>query len=188
MVLPVRFEHLDLVLRDQHRFDDPRLGTRFTYAQLEPMLRVDVYLYPMAPPDAEVPDSIRAMLVLRMFERGKEDIRAYEELGRYAEVAFGLDRELRFDTPDGPVSGWGTTAEMIAFEEEVDSHLVLVGAGNVYVKFRATHPAEDDERASTVARFVEAFLGGMRVAPPSSPGQPASSSPDARPVIERSTR
>jgi hypothetical protein len=174
-LIPVRFDHIDLVLRDQHRFDDPRLGTRLTYAQTEPALRVDVYVYPMAPTNVEVPDSVRTELVRRMYERGKEDIRVYEELGRYADVTFDPDRELRFDTPDGPVDGWGTRAEMIAREEEVDSHLVLVGAGNLYVKFRATHPGEDDERASTVASFVEAFLGGMRAAPPPSPAHSASS-------------
>jgi len=168
-VIPVRFDHLDLVLRDQHRFDDPRLGTRLTYAQPEPSLRVDVYVYPMAPPAVAVPDSIRTELVRRMYEQGKADIRIYEERGRYEDVEFSPDHGVEYDTPDGRVHGWETTANMSAHDQRVDSHLVLVGVGNLYVKFRSTHPAGDDDRASTVASFVEAFLGAMRSAPPPAP-------------------
>lgn len=156
---PATFPDLSMGLVDVHEYENPRLGSRLTYVRRTPALTVHVYVYPMAPPEAVVPDTVRRRLVRQMFEQGQEDIREYERRGRYSEVRFSEDAQLRLPSRLGPVEGWGSTADMLLEGEPVHSRLYLFTLANTYVKFRATYPRDGgQEVGEIIEEFVAAFL------------------------------
>lgn len=164
---PRAFPDLSMQLVDVHAYDNPRLGTRLTYARREPALRVDVFVFPMAPPRVEVPDSARQRLVRQMFEHGQAEIREYERRGRYAEVRFGQPAQLSLPSSVGQLDGWAVPIEMVMEGDPVRSQLYAFTLGNAFVKFRSSYPREaGPEIDSLVSRFVAAFLAGAARARP----------------------
>lgn len=153
------FPDLRVALADMEQYDDPRLGVQLQYHAAEPAVRIDVYVYPMAPRESELPDAERDRLVRRMYDLAKEGIREYERRGRYSGVRFSEDAARRLEVGGEPVEGWSNALEMALEGEPVLSHLHLYGHGNLYVKFRSTYAAElGDSARDLVERFVVAFL------------------------------
>lgn len=151
-------EPAGFILADVLHFPDPRLGVRIRYRHEESSRLADVFVYPIGIPSEELTEEMRSDRVRRMFEQGKNDIRAYEERGRYQDLTFSPDVAVRFESPHGPTAGWATTAQFGAGEMVLDSHLFLVSIDNFYVKFRSTHPRGEDELHEAVTDFIEAFL------------------------------
>lgn len=156
---PRAFPELSMRLVDVHTYDNPMLGSRLAYVRGTPELRVDVYVYPMAPQGTIVPDTVRRRLVRDMFDLGRASIREYERRGRYSELRFSDDSQLRLPSRVGPVDGWHSSVDMLFEGEPVQSRLYVFSLMNTYVKFRATYPREDaDEVAAIVDEFVAALL------------------------------
>lgn len=167
---PRAFPEVSMQLVDVHNYDNPMLGARLTYARRVPALRVDVFVFPMAPLRVEVPDSTRQRLVREMFEQGQEDIREYERRGRYSELRFSEPAQLRLPSSVGPVDGWAVPIEMLIEGEPVRSQLYAFTLGNTFVKFRSSYPREAGaEIDAIVSRFVAAFLAEAGPARPPEP-------------------
>jgi hypothetical protein len=167
-------------LVDTHRFEEAGAGFRFRFQGPE-RPTVDVFIYPMARPDAELADSTKQRLVQEQFERGLWEIEVYAERDE-RELDLSLEpQEFEVETRYGPATA---LHRRIGFIEEdrprMDAHLIVLGADLTYIKFRSTFP---EERREVGWGHVEALvhelmsvilLGEEALAAPEEPAVPES--------------
>lgn len=160
---PVRLDH-GFRLVDRHDYEDPRLGIQLTYITRQHRLRVDVYLYPMAPPGVTLSDTARAAQLERAFEQAERDIRTYEQRGRYQNVTEVGEAEVLLRSDADPIRGRHGHLRLDMDGRRYDSHLYVFTFARYFVKLRSTFRKVDaPDRTPILDAFVEAFVPALRV-------------------------